>query len=173
MRVFQILVGSLAITMCLQCANSQIALQELKQNGFSVIDFPEPFLRNDPTAGRILVTFLNYEIRKSSNPPGNELLFGLKDYNDAYSDKFFGVSIDGRFKVRAASADEWNRAEPLQTKRYDPYAHEARVHGDPIEYRGRAFKKTGRSWESTAALPSPNGKWLAVFSHTGEKDLPS
>jgi len=67
-----------------------------------------------------------------------------------------------------------NRAERLSTKRFDAFAHETKVSGgDSVQYRDRLFKKSGQSFETIAALPSPNGRWLAVFSHTSEKDLPS
>lgn len=38
---------------------------------------------------------------------------------------------------------------------------------DEIEYRGKKFLKTGKYWHSQ--LLSPGGKWLAIFSYTGER----
>jgi hypothetical protein len=173
MRVFQILAGSLAIAMCLQCANSQIAPQDPRQNGFSVIEFPKPFVRGDSSNEKTIIISDDYEIRKLSNASRNELLFTVKDYDGTYSADVFGVDLDGKYNVRPVSLEEWGQGQRLSNKRYDVYAHETSVNGDAVAYRGKMFKRTGKSWESTAALPSPDGKWLAVFSHTSEKDLPS
>lgn len=173
-RTVSVLAIGSVVFLCLQCGHSQMALQKVGEDKHAVVDFPEGFLRNDPTLRRRrVVTSLDYEIRQASNSQGNELFFGMKDYDDSYSDNFFGIRLDAGFKVRSVNADEWNRAERLPTKRFDAFAHETKVSGDSVQYRDRLFKKSGQSFETIAALASPSGRWLAVFSHTSEKDLPS
>jgi hypothetical protein len=172
LRSIQSLGGLVALAVCLQCAHSQVALQGLNPNESAVVNFPKPFVRSYPVKGRIVVASLDYEIRKSNGSRGSELLFGMKDDDEKYSDNFFGVGLDSQFNVTPVNREEWNRAERLQpTKRFDVRAHETTVSGDSVQYRNKLFKKSGRSFETTAALASTNGRWLAVFSHTSEKNV--
>ena len=171
-RALKIMSGGLVMIIGLQCGHSQTVVTGLKQDQRAVIDFPKPFERDDPAIGKHIVISDDYEIRRLSDSGNKELLFAMDDYGKL-SDNLFGVTLDGQFKVRAARADEWSRAERLPTKRFDARAHETKVSGDSVQYRDRLFKKSGQSFETIVALASPNGRWLAVFSHTSEKDLPS
>jgi hypothetical protein len=114
-----------------------------------------------------------YEVRRLANNPGGELLFGAQACSGIYSESVFALSLDGKYKVRSSSIEESERAEKLSNTKYDVFANMTRVIGDEVEYLGKSFKKTGQSWEGTAALPSPSGKLIAVFSHTSGKDQPS
>jgi hypothetical protein len=168
----KIVISGAVLLGCLQCAKSPSVTKGA--GSLHLVDFPKWFERKDPALSKedLIVTTGEFEVRRLSRSP-SELLFGMKDYDEAYAENFYAVSLDGQFKVRPASANEWSQSEQLPTTRVDPGSSAVRVIGDSVEYRGKMFAKTGRSWESTAALPSPRGKWLVVFSHTSEKDKPS
>jgi hypothetical protein len=145
------------------------------EQNFKLVDFPKGFVKKDPARSKqnLVVTTGEYEVRILSKSSPGELLFGMKDYDDAYAENFYAVTLDGRFEVRAVGADDWSQAEKVSNTRFDPFSNDTKVTGESLQYRGKTFAKTGRSWESTAALPSLHGRWLAVFSHTSEKDKPS
>jgi len=170
----RIFVGGLLIMLFLQCGHSQMAVSGLAQNQRAVIVFPKSFERDDPDKGRHIVTSLNFEIRRLSNSETGklELMFAMDDYGKL-SDNMFGVSLDGQFKVRSASADEWKRADQLPAKVFDYMADDTKVSGDSVQYRGRMFKRSGQLFATMAGLASPNGRWLAVFSYTSEGNQPS
>ncbi|HVG29333.1 MAG TPA: hypothetical protein VM864_06390 [Pyrinomonadaceae bacterium] len=132
-----------------------------------------------------------YEERLLADParPGaRELLFRLKDEwvellpplppsardgagsrgmraRGAYSKSVYAVTLDGRYKVREASPEEWQRARPLKAthtqidldKTYESFGGTRRVY--------RFFEKTGAAWGTPRALAAPDD-WLAVFSYT-------
>ena len=124
----------------------------------------------------IIIGTLRYELR--SNPGTSpELIFGMKDIGAGGEwvdgDDFYAVSLDGRFKSRIATRQEWDAAQRLSAIRDDPFSRDTSTSENAVQYHGKQFRKTGKSWESTHALPSPGGRWIVVFSHTSEKDLPS
>jgi hypothetical protein len=164
----KILAAIFAVSLSAQCTNSQI-VRNPDQDGFAVIQFPKPFKRADST----IIISETYEVRQLSGQSGNQLAFAMKDDDGTYGSAIFGVDLEKGLKVDELKATDWARARSLPDKRYDPFAHETKVEGDAVLFHGKRFPRTGQSWESTDALASPNGRWLAVFSHTSEKDLPS
>lgn len=75
----------------------------------------------------------------------------------------YAVALDGSYRVRAASVDEWERAKKVDANHnaidleetYESFGGTRRVY--------RPFQKTGEVWGEPRAL---GGEWLAVFSHT-------
>ena len=147
-------------------------------NGFVEVKFPGGFVKTDPgDHHEYLLIYDNYEIRTLSNAPQGELLFAMigpgDEPGDEPSNNFFAVSLDGQFKVRNSSVEEWDKADRPPNVKYDVFSVKAKVKGDEVEFGGKSYKKSGRSWETIAALPSPDLRRLAVFSHTSGKDQPS
>jgi hypothetical protein len=90
-----------------------------------------------------------------------------------YSESVYALSLDGRYELRTSNISEWEKAEKLPNVKFDVFVNKTKVNGDEVEFEGKSFKKSGQSWTNTAALPSPNGKWIAVFSHTSGKGRPN
>jgi hypothetical protein len=160
------------LVFCFQCAKSPSVTQGSDKLG--VVNFPDWFLSKKTTDRglSVIIATGRYEVRKGLQSFPGELFFQATDNDAEPSVNFFAVTLDGQFTARSVSADEWTRAEPLSSTRFESYG-EAKTNAEGAQYRGKIFAKTGRSWESAAALPSPGGKWIVVFSHTSEKDNPS
>jgi hypothetical protein len=131
--------------------------------------------------------FGSLEVRQPAGPPSGEYLFAgiicCEDDNRHEVDKDFpplhytrpvyAVDFAHRFRIRVATAKEWDRARRvseaarLLVPRRDPLPLEAR---EFVEYRGNRFKKSGANWGQ--ATLSPLGTWLAVFSYSGSRSQP-
>jgi hypothetical protein len=165
----------LLLASTLQCAQSPGGARGDDRLG--VVRFPERFTKRGAGGGQRIITEVGYEVRTAPGPGGGNLLFGKKTFDlesrsVVYSDNFYAVSLDGRFRVTPAAAPDWERAarpDPAQR----PKAIEAvSASADRLEHRGARFPKTGKTWGRPAALPSPGGRWVAVFSHTSKGDEP-
>ncbi len=90
------------------------------------VRFPEPWI--EQTSGNVKVLLpggnLFYEIRKPADVTSNRLLFagmswvadgrqypGKKPGDVLYSENVYSVELDKNYEVRAASDDEWQRAQ--------------------------------------------------------------
>lgn len=160
----------LALASVLKCAGSPPTVTQGHER-LGVVRFPERFVRTGSGGGKVVITDIGYEVRKLTDANGARLLFGMKSFDmetrsSVYSDNFYAVSLDGQFKVTPITARDWDRAERASTPRPGQQRDAGSQTEDEIEYRGKNFKRTGRSWGLPASLPSPQGKWLAVFSHT-------
>lgn len=160
-----------------------------------LVRFPQQFTRNAVRRGvtttATLVTTMRYEVRQKAESR-NELLFGMIDLTgegkEVYSDNFYAVTLDGGFKVRAADAqEEWSNAQVIAARRptdppftvYNPSSNtggaEAKgtilrppVVDGKVKYQGKWYPVTGKTLDETILFPSPDGRWLAVFSDTTE-----
>jgi hypothetical protein len=131
---------------------------------------------------------VGYVIRKSKR---GELLFAVKqgfagelhglettefpvkypDY-DYYSDNRFAVGIDGAFRIRKATTDEWDAAEKPVHSYYFIRSFINKQHtNEGVQYKGKLFRKSGETWTDYDALVSPRGTWIAVFSYSS-RDKP-
>lgn len=152
------------------------------QGRLGVVRFDKGFLimdvrfAKDPSYGGSYVTNLDYAVRKV---PG-ELLFAMNDFDatsnrEVYSDTVYAVKVDGSFKVRFATKQEWERAEQVLNTDSDEYRHTNEAHKraretpQGVRYERRSFAMSGRTFHSM--MFSPSAKWLAVFSHTSRKPL--
>lgn len=155
-----------------------------------IVRFPEQFM--------IKLAENRYELPQTeefrfSRQGGESLLFRMKGYraegtgadpktgayvvNYEYSDNAYAVSLDGRFDVRAVLETEWEQGQKRRETDdrggdFEPdgsiriYASEGL---EESAYKGRRLAKTGAEFYSNVALVSPNGKWVAVFSHTSRR----
>ena len=104
---------------------------------------------------------------------GNDVTeFPVKDPNyDYYSDNRFAVSLDGAFRIREATIDEWDRAEkPLHSYHFIGFFDKQHT-GDGVQFKGRLYRKSGESWGKLVALVSPRETWIAIFSYSS-RDKP-
>lgn len=146
------------------------------QGGLKTVSFPGLFLAHFagemPGGGGTIIDSLEYEVKRHKGNRAGDLLFAMKDFDPrsqvpVRSKNVYAVSLDGSLRVREATAAEWDAAEVL------PRGGEGLSTGGDVEtpegvrYRGKVFPKSGRSWGSYVALPSPRGSRLAVFSYTG------
>jgi hypothetical protein len=146
------------------------------QGGLQVVSFPKPFLGHfsgeTKGGGGTIIDSLEYDVKRSSGNRAAEMLFAMKGFDPGLqrpvrSENVYAVSLDGNFRVHEATAAEWDAGEAL------PRGGEALSTGGDVEtpegvrYRGKLLPKSGRSWGTLVALPSPQGSRLAVFSYTG------
>ena len=131
---------------------------------------------------------VGYVIRKSGR---SELLFAIKqgfagellgsevsDFPvkdpgyDYYSDNRFAVTLDGAFRIRKATLEEWNAAEkPVHSYHFVNRFLTNQQTDEGVQYKGRLYRKSGESWGHEVALVSPRGTWIAVFSYSS-RDKP-
>jgi hypothetical protein len=152
------------------------------------VHFPDPWVKVIGNSTRGVNDNVGYVIRKSKR---GELLFAIKqgfagelhglettefpvkypDY-DYYSDNRFAVGIDGAFRTRKATTDEWDAAEKPVHSYYFVHSFINKQHTDEgVQYKGKLFRKSGESWGNYDALVSPRGTWIAVFSYSS-RDKP-
>lgn len=147
----------------------QSPVVSLGQDKFGVVEFPLPFMRQDKDS-KVMITRGAYEVRQLPDSPHNELLIAAQDYDDAYSENIYAVSLDGRFQVRAVTEQEWNQAKRLPSSRRGELSFGLIAPTEVgIKYRDRVYPHTGKTWTQTEAFPSPSGKWLAVFGDSSEE----
>jgi hypothetical protein len=151
-----------------------------EQGGFTVVRFPWVYTRRVSDGEVYVVTTDKYEVRQSSVASSNEFLFAAIDYDaedgsNHYSDDIYAVRFGSDFQVRKADAREWEAAKRLSVKqdeiRKPSIETETDVTaGGVLPFRGKSFAKSGETWGSPLGLPSHGSRWLAIFSHTSEKN---
>jgi hypothetical protein len=168
---------ALLLTLNLQCATFQQAIVTEGAERMAVVRFPMFYLRKEKDGEVAGMPTNDFEVRRQPGASPGELLFAGLDLNDdGYSDNIYAVSLDGQFNVCQVTAQDWEHAEHLQTGGIKVSAVEinesknaAVISKKPeIGYQGKSYPRTGAAWTSRGALVSPDGKWIAVFSHTTE-----
>lgn len=176
---FSILIASLSCQSAAQttrmtgAAGRSLAINKLQ--------FPQQWLEQTPMGLRPFDGIEDLEVRQVPNGKVNEFLFaalpnGAFDYahelnskipEPKYSENFFAVDFDDGMRVRPVSHEEWSAGARLYTepRMVVPLSNQDLTSGE-INYRGKTFQKVGKYW-GTGWL-SPHGKWLAVFSYSGE-----
>ena len=153
-----------------------------------IVHFPDPWIKVIGNQTRGVNDNIHYVIRKSAR---GELLFAVKqgftgaefgkeitdfpvtspDY-DYYSDNQFAVGLDGAYRVRKVTTEEWDAATKVVHSYHNIRSYEnSDVTKEGVQYKGRLYRKSGDSWGNEAALVSPRGTWIAVFSWSS-KDKP-
>ena len=182
MHRFAILLFTFAavLAVSLSCSPSYGPLQLTGPIGAVHFD---PWVKVIGNSTRVVNDNVGYVTRKSK---GGELLFAIKqgfagelngletaefpvkhpDY-DYYSDNRFAVTLDGAFRIRKATIEEWDAAEKPVQSYY--FIHSSTNEG--VQYKGKVFRKSGESWGNYNALVSPRGTWIAVFSYSS-RDKP-
>jgi len=153
-----------------------------------IVHFPDPWVKVIGNQTRGVNDNIHYVIRKSAR---GELLFSVKqgftgdefgkeitDFPvtspgyDYYSDNQFAVSLDGAYRVRKVSTDEWSAATKVVHSYHNISSYEnSQTTNEGVQYNGRLYRKSGDSWGNVVALVSPRGTWIAVFSWSS-KDKP-
>jgi len=151
-----------------------------------VVRFPDPWIKRINNSERGVNDNIQFVIRKSAR---GELLFAVKqgftgelfgkevsDFPvklptyDYYSDNQFAVSLDGAFRVREATAAEWNAAaKPLHSYHVINSFENGQVTGEGVQYNGHLYRKSGESWGNEVAFVSPRQTWIAVMSYTSRE----
>lgn len=173
----------LMLALNVSCSSTMSAEPQLS-GPVALVRFREPWFKVVGDRQRFLNDNVGYVVRKSSH---GELLFAIKqgfagelfgkevtefpvklpDY-DYYSDNHVAVSLDGRFRLRAADQAEWDAAEkPLHSYHFLMSSGSA----EGVPYKDRLYRKSGESWGHEVALVSPRGTWIAVFSYSS-RDKP-
>ncbi len=153
-----------------------------------IVRFPGPWVKVIGNATRGVNDNVHYVVRKSG---GGELLFAVKqgftgaefgkeitdfpvrspDY-DYYSDNQFAVSLDGTYRIRKVSSQEWDTAtKVIHSYHTITSSQNSSAAKEGVQYKGRMYRKSGESWGNVVALVSPRETWIAVFSWSS-KDKP-
>ncbi len=171
---------SLFTLLCCGCLFVAQHSSSKQENNLGVVRFPKVWTKK--LADGRTVAFANplgFEVRAKKGAEPEEVIFAMKDLFidakgrsvSAYSDDFYAVSVDGKFRVRRAGADEWQRAEQLPNTQHEihyyKYTPDSLTHTeDEVIYHGKKYRKSGTFWPNTSALVSTSGAWLAVFSYS-------
>jgi hypothetical protein len=104
----------------------------------------------------------------------DDFLVENPDY-DYYSDTRYAVAHDEMAGVRPATVQEWDAAERvLHSYHFISTFKNPQVTEEGVKHNDRLYRKSGESWGNQAALVSPRGTWIAVFSYTSrEKPHPA
>jgi hypothetical protein len=150
----------------------------LGEGQFGLVKFPDDFSRKKVTSGTVtsatVITTLRYEIRRRSS--SNELVFRMSDHlddqgNPAESEDVYAVTLDGHFKTRVSTEDEWKAAETVSSLRRGDDVTSMQtpaVKDGRLERKGKWYPIAGKPEAVLDVFPSPNGRWLAVLSDTSE-----
>lgn len=183
-RLIIIIVGFACVIASLSCRNvAQVAGTEgvsTPQSAATKLHLPQSWL--DEIEG--VYSVQQIEVRKVPNAP-DEFFFGALPDGDnfyahevdknlrkpRYGKNMFAVNFSAGARARVATQQEWESGSRIATQprlvihnRPDPSSGE-------IEYRQKRYPKVGKYWGE--GLLSPTGRWLAVFSYTGEQTPPS
>jgi hypothetical protein len=151
-----------------------------------LVRFPDYWDGRGPQGEKIIMTLTWYEVRFAPDSTSRELLFAAmsdhgywgeiyseqtkeKPNEDWYSLNFYAVTYGEKPIVRPVGKEEWNRATRAsgRSEKLFPVTQED-LKLRSFQYQNRSYSKTSDNWG--AALLSPNGKWLAVFSYSGRKN---
>lgn len=165
------------LALSMQCSWRTVANKA--ENGLGVVRFFNGWSKALPN-GRILVLAdtNGYVVRRKVSPEPQELIIRMKALitnaegksETVFSDEVYAVSLDLQFRVRAATADEWERAEQLENPRLQIRSNRNKAPSEPrhtenaVSYKEKLFVKSGEFWAEPVGLVSPDGKSLAVFS---------
>jgi hypothetical protein len=178
MKLFQVaLLAALGVS--LSCSPKYADPQ---LNGpIGIVHFPDGWMKMVGNERRGVNDNIHYVVRKSAR---GELLFAVKqgftgaefgkeftdfpvespDY-DYYSDNQYAVSLDGAYRVRNASPQEWTTATKVVHSYHIIRSYEnPQVTKEGVQYKGRLYRKSGESWGNEVALVSPRETWITVFS---------
>lgn len=140
------------------------------------LQFPEPWLEAED---RPVDHVEEIEVRTLTSSPGEYFFAAVPnvyayEYDSSgkprkliYSENSYAVRLTPSLRVRASTKQEWESAKQIATAGRPVYSNGPDLSSGEIDYRGKKFQKTGKYWQS--ATVSPGGKWLAIFSYTGER----
>jgi hypothetical protein len=155
--------------------NKDMPTVTVGQGKLGFVHFPGDFTRKDPEPGvpeaAKIITTLNYEVRRPAGS-SNELIFAMKDSldekgNATISDDFYAVTLDGQFKTRRASLEEWKSAHVLPSVNQNNAVIGSPVTSDKdgVSYNSKHYPiQPGSASTETKSFLSPSKKWLVVLS---------
>lgn len=175
---------SILLSLSLSCSRVT-SLQEkntpvvtVGQGKLGFVHFPGDFTRKvkkfkeDSDDSRYMVNTLEYVVRRPAGS-SNELIFGMKDIdaegNSVDSDDFYAVTLDGQFKTRKGTIEEWKSASVLtlisETSRENLTNEPSRRDDKEVIYNGKHYPiAPGSTSSETKLFLSPGKKWLVVMS---------
>ncbi len=152
------------------------------EKSLGVVRFSSGWTRNTGNGRTVVLADPNGLVaRRKALPQPGELIFRMKGLitnaegksETVYSDQVSAISLDGQFRERLATIDEWERAEDLPNTRQQIRSNRSKAPSEPpthtedaVRYQERVFAKSGEFWGEPVALLSPNRAWLAVFSYS-------
>lgn len=175
--VVAFLIASLSCQNMLQVSDTQTV--STSSTAVTKVRFPEPWL--DPMEGGSIEQI---EVRKLPNSNHDEIFFGGLRYGNnnyahevdktmppvQYGRNVFAVTLSAEPRVRVATREEWGGGSRIPTRPRPVYPKGQDDSSGEVEYRQKRYSKVGKYWGS--CMLSPTGKWLALFSYTGEKQPP-
>src|SRR5258705_4505852 len=181
-----LLAFEVGLGLCFGCASRQ---RDPQMSGpVSLVRFSDPWVKLKDGHWWGVNDNIQFVIRTTSkSPDGVQLLFAVKQgfdgtlfgqevYDfpvkfpnyDYYSDTLYGVSLNGSV-VRKATPEEWEAADkPLHSYHFIQSFQNPEVTADGVKYKNRLYRRSGATWGNEAALVSPRGTWIAVFSYTSQ-----
>ena len=186
-RVFILVIAELMVVIAsLSCQNAAQMLTPVsvsqQTSPDTTLKLPESWI-DSAESQRALEFIEQIEVRKVPNSSEYEFLFaalpnGDNDYSyelykdipkPQYSLNSFVVNLADT-SARIATQREWESASRIVTKPRMIFQGGRDESSGEIELRGKKFQKVGKYWGQ--GLLSPRGRWLAIFSYTGEKPPP-
>ena len=172
-----LLMASLSCQRLFGASESQLAISSTP---IGKLTFPEPWIK--PPAGSFIQQI---EVRKRTNSSANEFFFAGLPYGDnnyahevdqnmpqvEYGQNKFAVNFAAGPQVRLATGEEWESASRITTRPRPVYPKGQDNTSGELEYRQRRYSKIGKYWGK--CMLSPSGKWLAMFSYSGELRAPN
>lgn len=121
------------------------------------------------------------EVRKVPNSSSDEFYFRALPDGDLYyahevdkklrkpryGKNIFAVNFSAGPQVRVATQQEWESGSRIPTKSRLAFLNDRGEFAGQIEYRRKHYPKVGQHFGG--AMLSPTGKWLAVFSYSGQE----
>lgn len=168
LTIFFLVLASLVWTISCQSVAQTQSLPTMK------LHFPERWLEAED---RPLDFVEQIEVRTLSSSPGEFFFAAVPNaygnewpsngHKRVYSENSYAVRFTPKPHVRAATKQEWESATRIKTTPRLVHWKGPDLSSSEIEYRGKKFQKTGKYWQSAGL--SPGGKWMAIFSYTGER----
>lgn len=157
---------TLLATLALTLFSSNVVLSaDRPQIKTDVLHFPSPWVRAD-ISQTVLTQPATFETRLAGDPV-KSLLIVLQDSANAYSQFFYRVDLSARRPIRT-DHKEFFAARELKTVQAVPLFI-TNIEKRRVTYEGKSYRCSGDRFTRPAALPSPDGKILAMFSYDQNK----
>lgn len=179
MKLLTLIVGFAFVIASLSCHNAVQSTEVVFNSSAPItkLHIPQRWLdeREDP------YFIQQIEVRKTPNAAAGEFFFGaLPDGDNNYEHEVdqsrpkprygltkFAVNFASGSRARAATQQEWESGSRIAAKPRSVFSNGQDDESGEIVYRRKHYSKAGKYWGQ--GLLSPTGKWLAIFSYTGEK----
>lgn len=175
-KLSTLILGAL-LALSMQCSGRTAANKA--ENGLGVVRFSDGWSKSIGGRTLVLADTNGFVVRRKVSPQPEELIIRMKGLitnpegksETVFSDEIYAISLDDQFRVRAATADEWERAEQLENTRRQIRSNRSKAPSEPprhteneVSYKEKFFVKSGEFWPEPVGLQSPDGASLAVFS---------